>query len=98
MKIASCVAHALLEDLDVVEAAPELYDVPVENLELAVDRYLDELEDRLIEAIESEGLPYLKSQDAAGLCTVLLPKVRLPLPMLLQMCRTIVELYEQDEF
>lgn len=97
MTIPSCVAIAINDELDVAEAWPGIENIPVEDLAVSVDGFIDDLEQTMTRVIEEQGLPYLLSNDAAGLCTILLGRVRLPFPMLLKICRTIIELWYQEE-
>jgi len=97
MRIDSCVAVAINDELDVAIAWPGIVNLPVEDLAPAIDGFIDDLQDDLTEAIEERGVPYLLTGDAAGLCEMLMGRVRLPMPMLLKMCRTIVELWYEPE-
>jgi hypothetical protein len=81
---------AIHDDLNIVQAWPEIDSVPVEDLTLTVDCYINELEQTMTRTIEEKGLPYMLSKDAAGLCTILLDRVRFPFPRLLRMCQSIV--------
>lgn len=97
MTIEACIAHAIHKDLDIVEALPEVYDVPFEELEQHIDGYIHTLQHNLVATIKSLGEPYIKSKDAAGLCiTCLRNGVTLPPEMLLRMCHTILELSNLD--
>src|SRR5437870_3932782 len=39
MSIETCIAHAIHKDLDIIEALPEVQDLPVEQLETYVEGY-----------------------------------------------------------
>src|SRR5882724_2147359 len=80
MPVNSVVTRAIALELDVVEAWPGIMDLPVENLTLSVDGFIDDLQDDLTKAIE-ERIPYLLTGDAAGVCEMLLGRVRLSLPI-----------------
>jgi len=93
MSIETCIAHAIHKDLDILEALPEIQDIPVEQLELYVERYVTEIQQSLLKVIKVKGDPYIRSKDAAGLCaTILESGVGLPPRMLLKMCQTILQL------
>ncbi len=97
MSIEACIAHAIHKDLDILEALPDVYEMPVEDLENHIDRYIRNLQQTLVKTIKALGEPYLKSRDAAGLCiTCLRSGVTLPPEMLLKMCRTILHLTAID--
>ena len=93
MSIEACIAHAIHKDLDVLEALPEVYELPIEDLEPHIERYIQNLQDTLVKTIRSLGEPYIKSKDPAGLCIICLRAgVKLPPEMMLKMCRTILQL------
>ncbi len=93
MSIEACIAHAIHKDLDILEALPEVYELPLEQLENHIEHYIQGLQDTLVKTIKTIGEPYIKAKDAAGLCiTCLRAGVNLPPEMLLKMCRTILQL------
>jgi hypothetical protein len=93
MSIEACIAHAIHKDLDILEALPEVYELPVEKLEPHIEHYIQQLQNVLVKTIKTLGEPYIKSKDAAGLCVICLRAgVNLPPEMLLKMCRTIMQL------
>ncbi len=93
MSIEACIAHAIHKDLDIIEALPEVYELPMEQLELHIDHYIHSLQQNLVKAIKTLGEPYIKAKDAAGLCiTCLRSGVTLPPEMMLKMCQTILQL------
>lgn len=93
MSIEACIAHAIHSDLDILEALPEVHDLPVEDLEPYIEKYVIEIQDSLRSVITNSGEPYIRSQDAAGLCaTCLQSGIDLPAGMLLKMCQTILQL------
>lgn len=97
MTIEACIAHAIHKDLDILEALPDIYEMPLETLEQHIDAYIQTLQQSLLKTIRSLGEPYLKSKDAAGLCiTCLRAGVTLPPEMLLKMCQTILQLSALD--
>ena len=97
MTIEACIAHAIHKDLDIIEALPEVYDLPVEQLEEHIDTYIRSLQDNLVRAVKTMGEPYLKAKDPAGLCiTCLRAGVTLPPEMMLKMCNTILQLSSLD--
>jgi len=97
MSIDACIAHAIHSDLDILEALPEVTDVPVEDLETYVERFVVNVQESLYKVISSRGDRYLRSKDAAGLCATCLESgVSLPPSMLLKMCQTILQLSEMD--
>ena len=93
MSIEACIAHAINSDLDILEALPEVHDLPVEELEPYIERYVVEIQSSLRTVIQSQGEQFMLSNDAAGLCATCLESgIELPPAMLLQMCRTILQL------
>lgn len=97
MTIEACIAHAIHKDLDIIEALPEVYDLPFDELEDHIDGYIRGLQQNLVQAVKTLGEPYLRSRDAAGLCiTCLRAGVTLPPEMMLKMCRTILQLSSLD--
>ncbi len=97
MSIETCIAHAIHKDLDIIEALPEVQDLPVEQLETYVERYVLQVQESLCMVIEAKGDPYLRSKDAAGLCAACMEGgVGLPPRMLLRMCQTIIQLTTLD--
>lgn len=97
MSIETCIAHAIHKDLDIIEALPEVQDLPVEQLETYVERYVLQVQEALCDAIEAKGDQFLRSKDAAGLCAACMESgVGLPARMLLRMCQTIISLTTLD--
>lgn len=97
MTLDACIAHAIHSDLDIVEALPEVHDIPVEELESYVERYVLQIQESMYDVIVAHGEKYLISKDAAGLCATCLELgVSLPPHMLLKMCQTILNLSELD--
>jgi hypothetical protein len=97
MTIEACIAHAIRSDLDIIEALPEVTELPVEELEPYVEHYVVQIQESLRNIIAERGEPYLRSQDAAGLCaTCLEAGVVIPPAMLLKMCQTILQLATLD--
>lgn len=93
MTIEACIAHAIHKDLDILEALPDVYEMPIEDLEPHIDGYIQNLQQSLVKTIKTLGDPYIKSKDAAGLCiTCLRAGVSLPPEMMLKMCHTILQL------
>lgn len=98
MNIESCIAHAINSDLDVLAAFPELEDLPIDELESTVERYVRDIQTSLQAVILRKGDQYLRAKDAAGLCATCLHAGVLPQrpQMLLQICQTIVQLVSVD--
>lgn len=97
MSIDACIAHAIHSDLDILEALPEVQDVPVEEMELYVERFVVTVQESMYRVINARGEPYIRSRDAAGLCATCLESgVALPPHMLLRMCQTILQLSQID--
>lgn len=93
MTIEACIAHAIHKDLDILEALPDVYEMPIEDLEPHIDGYIQNLQQSLVKTIKTLGDPYIKAKDAAGLCiTCLRAGVTLPPEMMLKMCHTILQL------
>lgn len=97
MSIDACIAHAIHSDLDILEALPEVHEIPVDDLEPYIERYVVSVQESLYNVIVEEGDRYLRSKDAAGLCaTCLEAGIGIPPSMLLKMCQTIMQLSELD--
>ena len=97
MSIETCIAHAIHKDLDIIEALPEVQDLPVEQLETYVERYVLQVQESLANIIHEKGESFIRSRDAAGLCAACLESgVGLPPRMMLRMCQTIVQLTTLD--
>ncbi|OGJ54761.1 hypothetical protein A3D11_01600 [Candidatus Peribacteria bacterium RIFCSPHIGHO2_02_FULL_49_16] len=97
MSIEACIAHAINSDLDILEALPEIQDLPIEQLEQYVEQYVFQLQECLQSSILEQGSRFIASKDAAGLCATCLEHgVGLPPQMLLKMCRTIIQLSTVD--
>jgi hypothetical protein len=93
MTIEACIAHAIHKDLDILEAMPSVYEMPMEDLENQIDTYIQNLQQDMVKTVKALGEPYIKSKDAAGLCiTCLRAGVTLPPEMMLKMCQTILQL------
>ncbi len=93
MTIEACIAHAIHKDLDILEAMPTVYELPMEELENQIDTYIQTLQQNLVQTIKTLGEPYIKAKDAAGLCiTCLRAGVLLPPEMMMKMCQTILQL------
>jgi hypothetical protein len=93
MTIEACIAHAIHKDLDILEAMPSVYEMPMEDLETQIDSYIQNLQQSMVKTVKTLGEPYIKSKDAAGLCiTCLRAGVSLPPEMMLKMCQTILQL------
>ena len=97
MTIDACIAHAIHSDLDILEALPEVHDIPVDDLEPYIERFVVNVQESLYNVIVDHGEPYLRSKDAAGLCATCLESgISLPPAMLLKMCQPILQLSEID--
>ncbi len=97
MTLDACIAHAIHSDLDIVEALPEVHDIPVEDLEIYVEKYVLRIQESLYNVILAKGEKFIRSKDPAGLCaTCLEAGVSLPPHMLLKMCQTILNLSQLD--
>ena len=97
MSIEACIAHAIHSDLDILEALPQVHEIPVEELEGYIENYILGVQETMYTIIHKDGEQYLKARDAAGLCATCLEHgVQLPAPMLLKMCQTILQLHEID--
>ncbi len=97
MSIETCIAHAIHKDLDIIEALPEVQDLPVEQLETYVEHYVLRVQEALCSVIEAKGDRFLRSKDAAGLCAACMEGgIGLPPRMLLRMCQTIIQLTTID--
>ena len=97
MTLEACIAHAIQSDLDILEALPEIQEVPVDELEPYIERYVIHMQHALQKIIQQNGDQFMRSKDAAGLCaTCLEAGVNLPPKMLLKMCQTIIQLTAID--
>ena len=97
MSIDACIAHAIHSDLDIFEALPEVHDIPVEEVEPYVERFVLRVQESLYNIILDKGETYIRAKDAAGLCATCLESgIALPPGMLLKMCQTILQLSEVD--
>lgn len=93
MTIEASIAHAIRNDLDVLQVLPEIQELPMNQLENYIERYIVEVQESLAQVIGKKGEPYLRSRDAAGLCATCLESgVQIPPETLLRMCRTIIQL------
>ena len=45
MTLTTCIAHAIQKDLDILEAYPEVQDLPVDRLEAVIERYVLTVQD-----------------------------------------------------
>src|SRR3989344_8150358 len=72
MSIDACIAHAIHSDLDILEALPEVHEIPVDDLEPYIERFVVNVQESLYSVIVDYGEPYLRSKDAAGLCATCL--------------------------
>src|SRR5438046_1485861 len=97
MTLDACIAHAIHSDLDILEALPEVPDIPLEQLEPYIEHYVLEIQQSLYSVITAQGEVYLRSKDAAGLCATCIDAgISLPPHLLLRMCQTILQLSELD--
>ena len=97
MTIDACIAHAIHSDLDIMEALPHVNDIPFEELETYLEKFVLRVQESLYNIIIDRGDRYIRSRDAAGLCaTCIEAGVTLPPHMLLKMCQTIMQLSELD--
>ena len=97
MTLDACIAHAIHSDLDILEALPEVHDLPMEDLEDYIENYVTTMHQRIHSAVLTAGEDYIRARDAAGLCATLLKfDINLPPHMLLKMCQTILQLSQID--
>jgi hypothetical protein len=97
MSIDACIAHAIHNDLDILEALPEVHDLPMEEMEGYIEQYVCEIHQTMRETIVHFGDAFIRAKDAAGLCATCIQEgVSLPAHILLKMCQTIVQLSELD--
>jgi hypothetical protein len=97
MSIETCIAHAIHRDLDIVEALPEIKDLPMDELEPYVEQYVLYVQELLVTVVRDKGDKYIRAKDAAGLCAACIDAgVSLPPRMLLRMCQTIMNLSSID--
>jgi len=97
MSIEACIAHAIHSDLDILEVLPEVQELPVEDLEPYIEKFVVQVQDSLYRIIMERGDSYIQANDAAGLCATCLESgISIPAPMLLKMCQTITQLSTID--
>lgn len=97
MSIEASIAHAIRNDLDILQILPEIQKLPMEQLQPYIEGYILQIQDSLYRVITKKGEGYLRSHDAAGLCaTCLQDGVSLPAETLLKMCQTIIQLNTLD--
>lgn len=97
MSIDACIAHAIHNDLDILEALPEVHDLPMEDMENYIEQYVTTVHETMRMTIVQFGDSYIRAKDAAGLCATCIQEgVHLPAHILLKMCQTIVQLSELD--
>ena len=97
MSIDACIAHAIHQDLDVLEALPEIHELPMEEMEHYIEKFVNSMHQSIRQVVLAYGDAFIRSKDAAGLCATLLQHgVTLPAHMLLKMCQTIVQMSELD--
>ncbi|PIR53110.1 hypothetical protein COU76_02865 [Candidatus Peregrinibacteria bacterium CG10_big_fil_rev_8_21_14_0_10_49_10] len=97
MSIDACIAHAIHNDLDILETLPEVHDLPVEEMETYIEQYVCDIHQRMRRVIIEHGDTYVRAKDAAGLCATFLQEgITLPAHVLLRMCQTIVQMSELD--
>lgn len=97
MNLEACVAHAIHNDVDIVELLPDVHELPLEDLENYIENFIVTLQQSLVCAVRDQGEPYIKSKDPAGLCATLMRAgIDIPPQTLLKMCNTILRLSEVD--
>ncbi|MDA1209078.1 MAG: hypothetical protein O2904_03555 [bacterium] len=97
MSIDACIAHAIHSDLDILEALPEIHDLPVEDMENYIEQYVCTVHQDMRSVIVQFGDMFVQAKDAAGLCATCLDNgIVLPSHMLLKMCQTIIQMQELD--
>lgn len=97
MSIDACIAHAIHNDLDILEALPEVHDLPMEEMENYIEQYICQVHETMRDTVVQLGDAYIRAKDAAGLCAACIEQgVHLPAHILLKMCQTIVQLSELD--
>ncbi len=97
MNLEACIAHAIHNDLDVVELLPDIHELPLEDLETYIEQFVIGIQQSLLDVIRRDGDRFVRGKDAAGLCAACLRAgVEIPPEMLLRMCNTILRLSEVD--
>lgn len=94
MNISVCIAHAIHKELDIIEAIPTIHDVPTEQLETYVERYVLNVQSMMDKAITSNNLENGDAESIARVCSE--AKVPVPDPMLRKMAKMIVSLRASD--
>ncbi len=97
MNLEACIAHAIHNDLDIVELLPDVHELPLEDLETYIEQFVVNIQQSLLQVIRKQGERFVRGKDAAGLCaTCLQAGVEIPAETLLRMCNTILRLSEID--
>lgn len=97
MTLETSIAQAISKDFDILEAMPDIYAIPIDQLEPYVEEYIHRVHDTLRTILHQKGDAYLRSKDAAGLCALCLDNgISLPPRMLLKICQTIIALQVID--
>lgn len=93
MNLEASIAHAIHSNLDIIQAAPEVVHLSVEELEGYIEAFVTSVHQSMYSLIQTYGEPFIRAKDSAGLCATLQQfNVQLPNTMLLRMCQTIMEL------
>src|SRR3989344_1064553 len=93
MSLEAAIAHAIRNDLDIIQVMPQLNALPIDQLQRHIENYILDIQDSLYRVIAQEGETYLHAQDAAGLCATWLEKgMNIPPEILLRKCQTIIQL------
>lgn len=94
MHLDVCIAHAIHQDLDIMEALPQLAVAKLEEIAPMVERYVLKLQSSFAETLSGPAKHLLDAGEPIKLaCACLMANVPAPLPSLRKMCQTIVELY-----
>ena len=94
MNLDACIAQAISSEFDILNALPEVHDLPLHELESYVEEYILTMHESLRSVIEDCGEQFILSQDAAGLCACCLDAgITVPSHMLINVCRAIIQQY-----
>jgi hypothetical protein len=93
MNLEASIAHAIHSNLDIIQAAPEVVHLSVDELEPYIEEFVTAVHQSMYSLIQTHGEPFIRAKDSAGLCATLQQfNVQLPNTMLLRMCQTIMDL------
>lgn len=86
------ITSAIQDKLDVGQAFPVVYSLPVTSVDLFVNSMMGKLQAKMQKAMEKEGETFVAENDTLGLALILFREgVKLPPEMLLQISEDIIK-------